>query len=326
MTSETPTTAVVLCAGRGTRLGDITATTPKPLVLVGEATVLEDILGRIRRAGVKETLVTAHHLADRIEDAVRGHDGVTVTVQERLTGPAGSLIEAVAGRVPGRLLVIHGDLWSDVDLRAVLDHHECSQASATVVAVPVDDVTPFGALAVDGGALQAIRPKGALQGPGLVNAGIYVFETDLTALIENVGVKGELDFHHLFAGLIAKSSRVSVVEHLGRWFDVGTPASLLAANRMALDALPTEALRAKRRGGGLWSVSDGPRADAAAPTVIRASLVFDSAALGDGVVLSAAVIGAGAVVCEGARVERSVLLPGAVVAPDSVVLDEVRGL
>ena len=324
MTTGTPTTAVVLCAGRGTRLGDVTASTPKPLVLVGEATVLEDILGRIRLAGVEETVVTAHHLADRIEEAARGYDGITVTVQDRLTGPAGSLVEAVTGRAPGRLLVIHGDLWSDVDLRAVLDHHERSQASATVVASAVDDVTPFGARAVDGGALQAIHPKGALQGPGLVNAGIYIFETDLAALVEDTGAEGELDFHHLFAGLIAKGSCVSVAEHLGRWFDVGTPASLLAANRTALDALPTAALRAKRRGGGLWSVADGPGADAAAPTVIGASLVFDSATIGDGVVLSDAVIGAGVVVGEGARVERSVLLPGSVVAPDSVVRDEVR--
>lgn len=323
MTTGAPTTAVVLCAGRGTRLGDVTATTPKPLVLVGEATILEGILDRIRLAGVEETVVTAHHLAGRIKDAVRGHDGTTVTMQERLTGPAGSLVEAVVGRAPGRLLVIHGDLWSDVDLRAVLDHHEASQASATVVSIAVDDVTPFGALAVDRGVLQAIRPKGALQGPGLVNAGIYVFETDLAALVKDTGAEGELDFHHLFAGLIARGSRVTVAEHLGRWFDVGTPASLLAANRAALDALPTVALRAKRQGGGLWSVADGP-GTGAAPTVIGASLVFSSATIGDGVVLSDAVIGAGAVVGEGARIERSVLLPGSVVAPDSLVRDEVR--
>lgn len=324
MTTGTPTTAVVLCAGRGTRLGGVTATTPKPLVLVGEATVLESILGRIRLAGVEEIVVTAHHLANRIEDAVRGHDGVTVAVQERLTGPAGSLVEAVTGRPPGRLLVIHGDLWSDVDLRAVLDHHEGARASASIVAIAVDDVTPFGALTVDGGLLQAICPKGALRGPGLVNAGIYVFETDLAAIVEEAGTEGELDFHHLFAGLIAQKLRVSVFEHFGHWFDVGTPASLLAANCAALDALPTTALHARRRGAGLWSVADKPGADAVAPTVIGASLVFDSATIGDGVVLSAAVIGAGVVVGEGARVERCVLMTGAVVAPNSVVCDEVR--
>ncbi len=62
-------TAVVLAAGRGTRMGALTADTPKPLLEVGGRPILERILLGLRAARIERVIVVTGHLGDRIEEA-----------------------------------------------------------------------------------------------------------------------------------------------------------------------------------------------------------------------------------------------------------------
>jgi len=105
--------ALVLAAGRGTRLRPLTDTTPKPLLEVGGRALLDlalDRVGQVVKPGPDDVAVNAHWLADRIEEHVAGRAHVSVEAPEALgtAGAVGNLRGWLAGR---DVLVTNADAW-----------------------------------------------------------------------------------------------------------------------------------------------------------------------------------------------------------------------
>lgn len=107
---------LVLAAGRGERLRPLTDTTPKPLLRVGDSTLLDEALGRVAQVlplSPADVAVNAHWLADQIAAAVAGRVYVSVEQPEAL-GTAGAVRE-LRGWLAGRdLLIVNADSWYDV--------------------------------------------------------------------------------------------------------------------------------------------------------------------------------------------------------------------
>lgn len=118
-----PDSAMVLAAGQGTRLAPLTDTTPKPLLRVGGAAILDRILDKLLAVGVRQAVVNAHHLPDQIEDhlADRAEPAITVLRENTALDTGGGVRNAlpVLGNQP--FFVINGDsVWLD-GLRDSLD-------------------------------------------------------------------------------------------------------------------------------------------------------------------------------------------------------------
>ncbi|NQW09724.1 MAG: nucleotidyltransferase family protein [Alphaproteobacteria bacterium] len=121
--SWVPDTAMVLAAGRGTRLAPLTDTTPKPLLRVGGAAILDRILDKLVAVGVERTVVNARHLADRIEDHLAGRTtpGITVLREDAVLETGGGVRNALPALGDRPFFVINGDsVWLD-GLRDSLD-------------------------------------------------------------------------------------------------------------------------------------------------------------------------------------------------------------
>src|SRR5215203_3910598 len=133
--------AIVLAAGKGTRLFPLTGEIAKPMAPVAGKPMLQYIFELLARTGIDEVRVNAHHLAETVLDAYGGAatevDGIRVRVfrEERLMGTAGSVKRLASSVAPGfgeTFVVVMGDALTDVDVRDVVSFHRERGALATL--------------------------------------------------------------------------------------------------------------------------------------------------------------------------------------------------
>ena len=144
--------AMILAAGLGTRLRPLTDERPKALVEVGERTLLEIALCRLRSFGVNEVIVNAHHFAGMIVDYLKNHNnfGVKVEVshEDLLLDTGGGLKKAAhffSGGLEEPFILHNVDVLSAIDLREMVRFHTENGALATLA---VEHRSEFAAIAI----------------------------------------------------------------------------------------------------------------------------------------------------------------------------------
>jgi histidinol-phosphate phosphatase family protein len=182
--------AVILVGGRGTRLGDLTAQRPKPLVPINGRALLDRQLDQLARYDITDVTLLASHLADRIEAhvAARCEPRPRVRVhRERMPlGTAGGLHE-IAGELTEPFLLVYGDVLFDVDLRRLIDAHTRWGGVATLAVHPNDH--PFDSDLVElgeGNRVTAVHAKphdADRYFHNLVNAGLCVMSPSILEFV-----------------------------------------------------------------------------------------------------------------------------------------------
>lgn len=186
--------AVVLCGGLGSRLGDLTASTPKVLLPVSGRPFLDHLLQEICRFGFEEIVLLAGHMAEQLLD--RYHDRrfgtalLRVSAERAPAGTAGALRDALDILDPVFLLC-NGDSWLDADL--TLFQRSWDLAASSIAPAPsihvllahVDDRGRYGTVEFSGSRITGFREKTTESAPsrGLINAGVYVIDTRVLAAI-----------------------------------------------------------------------------------------------------------------------------------------------
>lgn len=212
--------AMILAAGRGERLKPLTDTVPKPLVQVGDSTLIERHLQNLANSGFREIVINLSHLGEQIETAIgNGHRfGVDVTYSWEPEGAletGGGIFQALEKLGPAPFLVVNGDILSDYSfsrLRAV----KCDWSH--LVLVPNPEHNPRGDFSLESA---RIRNQGNAMG---TYSGIAVFHPRLFDDCE----PGRFSVVPLLRE--AADSRVVTGEwHRGYWSDVGTIERLEAA-------------------------------------------------------------------------------------------------
>lgn len=226
--SPSATDVVILCGGKGTRLGSLTADTPKPLLPVGEEPFLLRLIHHLKQEGFARIVLAAHYRADRFERFLEEHPaelaGVELVVEPEPLGTGGALRHAVEHVVSPAFVVLNGDTWVQQPLVPVLEEHGLSGRQFTVVAVHSSRV--------EGEPLKKgvwrIGPRGEVLGfetqdsvsDGWVNAGCYVLDRDMAAAWPVGSYSLEANLQTLLKG---RKSGVFCSE--GRMLDIGMPGT-----------------------------------------------------------------------------------------------------
>lgn len=129
--------AMVLAAGVGSRLGELTQTQPKCLIKIGETTMLEQVCLRLKAAGVKALVINLHHFSEQIEAYVKEKRffglSINFSREERLLGTGGGLKRAKQFFDDVNDLFVHNaDIYSDIDLQALAMQHQGQKPLATL--------------------------------------------------------------------------------------------------------------------------------------------------------------------------------------------------
>jgi mannose-1-phosphate guanylyltransferase len=276
-----PIHTMVLCAGFGQRLRPLTDELPKPLLPLGDRPVLGHIAARLHAAGRLEAIANTHWLPDKF---ININESLQITLnlvhEPEIRGVAGA-VAGVRDRLEAPVLVWSGDILIDAP---PLDALTASATASGDLCLAVAPTRGPGTVGLDA-AGRVVRVRGEVHGIE-VRAADYVSlfaagAQSLRELPERGCLIGDYCLPRMRAG-----RPIDTVEVAGRWWDVGTPASYLAANRDWL---------------------------ARSPEVRNGSYVSPSALLEPGVVLESSIVGAGARIAAGVTLRSCVVWPGSVV-------------
>jgi len=287
--------AIVLCAGLGTRLRPLTDELPKPLVPVGDRSILEHALCRLRAAGVDELSINVHHLSQQFARVVANFPAkVQVVAEAEIRGTAGGVAGARAHLSSSRALVWNGDVLVEPPIEQLL--LRCEPESFCFGVAPRARGEGTVGLDAEGNVVRLRGERFGEEQRGGDYVGVLALGAEALAALPDRGCL----FGDAVLPLLRRGGQVRSVAVTSPWTDAGEPRSLLEAN---LDWLATRGLE---------------------------SFVGLGAELGPEVELRRALIGAGARVDGRGYLERCVVCPGAtavaplsdaIVAPSGRVID-----
>ena len=327
--------AVVLLGGIGTRLRPLTYSSPKQALPIAEIPMIERVLAHLLDHGVTRAVLSLGYLHQAFADLFGSGEyrlrpgrsmAVTFAVEPEPLDTAGAIrFAAREAAIDERFVVVNGDILTDLDVTAMLEFHRSRDgAEGTIALAHVANSAAFGLVIIDeaDGRVQRFveKPPADEAGPGLVNAGTYVFEPrvlDRIAGGRRVSVEREV-----FPGIVADGALFAYPSS-AYWTDTGTPAQYLQAQ---LDIVGgrrpgSPAPGAITSGDGIWRMGRATvEGDVQAPALLGVDARVAVAAM-----VRNSVVGAGAVVDEGAVVVDSVLLPGALVAAYASVRGSIVG-
>ncbi len=213
-----PLQAVIMAGGFGKRLHPLTENLPKPMLPVGDKPLMELIVNQLRDSGIDKVNVTTHFEPEKIKDYFG--DGSSFGVQmnyvseETPLGTAGALSLMLEKDAP--LLVINGDILTQVDFRAMRAFHREHHADITVGVRQYDFQVPYGVIESDGAMVTGVQEKPTLN--FFVNAGIYLLEPTVHEYIPSAQ---RFDMTDLIKELIKRGRPVANFPIMEYWLDVG---------------------------------------------------------------------------------------------------------
>jgi mannose-1-phosphate guanylyltransferase len=321
--------AMVLAAGKGTRLFPLTGEIPKPMAPVVGKPIIQHIFELLAEAGLDEVHVNVHYLADTILDTygdVTSVNGakICMTREDRLMGTAGS-IKRIAERFSETFVVIMGDALTDIDVREVVAFHKGRGALATLALMRVADTSQYGV--VELGSDHNIvsfqeKPDPVEAISNLANTGVYVLEPDV---LDYIPRNTFFDFaEDVFPRLLAAGEFLAGYEGSFYWSDIGTLEAYRAAQHDALSRKVQLNIPGEQQTEGLW-VERGSQIHPTAAIEGRV-VVSRDAVIGRGVTLIGDVtVGSDCWVRSGATIKRSILLPGSYVGEGAYLEDCIVG-
>jgi dTDP-glucose pyrophosphorylase/CBS domain-containing protein len=221
-----PIQAVVMAGGFGSRMAPLTDHMPKPMLEVGGRPLLEHIVEQLQQSGVRRVSVTTHYKPEAIRDHFGNGEGFGVEMnyvnEDSPLGTAGALGLLPSPTEP--LLVINGDILTQVDFRAMLTYHREHRAEMTIAVRRYEVKVPYGVVVCDGANVTALQEKPQMS--LLVNAGIYLMEPSALGCIPQ---GRRFDMTDLIQALIAARRVVASFPVREYWLDIGQPADYVRA-------------------------------------------------------------------------------------------------
>jgi mannose-1-phosphate guanylyltransferase len=318
--------AMILAAGKGTRVRPITYTIPKPLIPIFQKPVMEFLLELLRQHGFDRIMVNVSHLAHEIEGYFRDGQRFGVNIGYSFEGKIieGKLVGEALGSAGGikkiqdfhpffddTFVVLCGDALIDLDLTAAVKWHKEKGAIATIVTktVPQETVSSYGVVVTDSeGKILTFQEKPSVEEAlsNTINTGIYIFEPEI---IDYIPPNCEYDLgSQLFPKLVEMGAPFYSVSMDFEWVDIGKVPDYWEAIRGVLlgDIKNVQIPGREVRPGVYAGLNVGvnwDQVDITGPVYIGAMTKIEDGAK----IIGPSMIGPNCWICSGATVDNSVI-------------------
>jgi mannose-1-phosphate guanylyltransferase len=326
--------AMILAAGKGTRVRPITHTTPKPMIPILQKPVMEFLLELLRQHGFNEIMVNVSHLAEEIENYFRDGQRFGVQIAYSFEGRIedGELIGEAIGSAGGlkriqdfqpffddTFVVLCGDALIDLDLSEAVRRHRAKGALASLITkrVPADEVSSYGVVVTDeDGRVLSFQEKPAVEeaASDMINTGIYIFEPEILDYIPS-GVTFDIG-SDLFPKLVAAGAPFYALPMEFEWVDIGKVPDYWQAIRSVLqgDVRQVQIPGIEVRPGiytGLNVAADWDKIHVEGPIYVGGMTRIEDGAT----IIGPAMIGPSCHICEGATIDNSIIFDYSRIGP-----------
>lgn len=231
----------ILVGGLGSRLGDLTRETPKPMLPVAGRPFLEHLLTKASRHGFTRVLLLAGHGASVIEHHLAQSElgdrlglEITMCVEPTLLGTGGALAYA-RDRLDEAFLLVNGDTWFGFDWRVLADWSAYPVGMALRAVAPADR---YETVACEADRVTRILPRDPRLDSGLINGGVIRMTRDVIPTGHEV-----LSLERDLLPTLCESGQVGGCVFDGAFIDIGLPESLASASDIVAAELTGSATR-----------------------------------------------------------------------------------
>lgn len=334
--------AMILAAGKGTRVRPITYTTPKPMIPILQKPVMEFLVELLRQHGFNQIMVNVSHLANEIENYFRDGQRFGVEIGYSFEGRIvdGELVGEALGSAGGMkriqdfnpffddtFVVLCGDALIDLDLTEAVRWHKEKGSIATIVmkSVPREEVSSYGVIVTD----ETGRVKQFQEKPSVeeaistnINTGIYIFEPEVLNYIpsgKEYDIGGEL-----FPQLVEMGAPFYGIAMDFQWVDIGKVPDYWRAIRGVLTGeIQNVSIPGKEVIPGVYTglnvAVNLDKVDIKGPVYIGAMTQIEDGAK----IIGPSMIGPSCRICSGATVENSVIFEYSRLGPGVRLVDKL---
>jgi len=211
---------VIMAGGKGTRLRPLTNVIPKPLVPVGDKTILEEIMNQFEGIGCKKFYMSVNYKSDMMRyylDQLEHHYDIDFFEEPKPLGTIGS-VSLLKGKITTPFFVSNCDIIIDQDYRDVYEYHKSNHNDLTIVTAVKSFRIPYGVIETgEDGLMTGLQEKP--EQTYMINTGVYILNPEL---IEEIPEGQFFHITHLMEKIKARGGRVGcfpVSEH--SWKDMG---------------------------------------------------------------------------------------------------------
>ncbi len=300
--------ALILVGGQATRLRPLTCNTPKAMIPVINIPFMGHVIQHLYQHQIREIVLAQGYLAEPIEqylgDGIQFGVKLTYVVEETPLGTAGAIKNAEK-YLTETFIALNGDIFTGLDITAMIAFHRQNQAKATIALTPVADPTSYGLIETnrEGKVTRFLeKPSWNEVTTNNINAGTYVLEPDILERVPS-GTKVSIE-REVFPGLLARGEPVYAYPSQTYWIDIGTPDKYLQLHRDLL--LNKSAGIASLPVGGVSSGKQSiihPTARLTGPVVIGDNCTIERGAR----LIGPVVIGSGGIILEDSTIEDSII-------------------
>lgn len=335
--------AMILAAGKGTRVRPLTYDLPKPMIPILGKPVMAYLIEHLAKYGVRDIMVNVSHLHEKIEEyfgnghqfgvqigySFEGHANDEGEVVPLPIGSAGGMkkIQEFGNFFDDTTIVMCGDAVIDLDIQSALFEHKRKGALASIITkeVPWDKVSDYGVVVMDkDGRIQSFQEKPA-QDKALSNCastGIYIFEPEVVDMIPSDTV---FDIgSELFPLLVKNGVPFYAQNRKFNWIDIGSVKDFWAVSQsVMLGGLAQMHIPGTQISEGIW-VGLNTRIE------WEGTIIEGPVHIGAGAHIEAGCkiigptwIGHGSHICAGAQVVRSMLFEYTRITPGVQVYEKI---
>ncbi|MFO8237954.1 MAG: NDP-sugar synthase [Prochlorococcaceae cyanobacterium] len=326
--------AMILAAGKGTRVRPITHTIPKPMIPILQKPVMEFLLELLRQHGFTEVMVNVSHLAEEIENYFRDGQRFGVEIAYSFEGRIedGELIGDALGSAGGlkkiqnfqrffddTFVVLCGDALIDLDLSEAVRRHREKGAMASLVTkrVPRDQVSSYGVVVTDeNGQVLSFQEKPPVgeAASDMINTGIYIFEPEVLDFIPS-GVPFDIG-SDLFPLLVNSGAPFFALPMEFEWVDIGrVPDYWQAIRSVLMGEVRQVQIPGKEVMPGVFTglnvAANWDKINIQGPVYVGGMTKIE-----DGVtIIGPSMIGPSCQICEGATIDNSIIFDYSRIGP-----------
>jgi mannose-1-phosphate guanylyltransferase len=326
--------AMILAAGKGTRVRPITHTIPKPMIPILQKPVMEFLLELLLEHGFNEIMVNVSHLAEEIENYFRDGQRFGVQIAYSFEGRIedGELIGDALGSAGGlkkiqnfqtffddTFVVLCGDALIDLDLTEAVRRHREKGALASLITkrVPKDQVSSYGVVVTDNdGRVRSFQEKPAVDeaASDMINTGIYIFEP---AVFDYIPSDTPFDIgSDLFPRLVAAGAPFYALPMEFEWVDIGKVPDYWQAIRSVLQGQVRQVqIPGKEVRPGIYTglnvAANWDKINVKGPVYVGGMTKIEDGAT----IIGPAMIGPSCHICEGATIDNSIIFDYSRIGP-----------